>query len=235
MSDSRIADLRVFYSLLALLEAKLGGPRRLADCSGTMPWPERGVYFFMEHGENRAETGSGGRIVRVGTHALTENSRSNLWTRLSQHRGQAKHGGGNHRGSVFRQIVGSALIERDTHSAPAWGQGSNASSDIKTSEAFLEREVSKIIGAMPFLWLAINDKPSAGSQRGTIERNAIALLSNFNKPPLDKPSVAWLGHSSNRDRHRKSGLWNSRNVDEKYDPTFLALLMRLVTEMDDSR
>jgi hypothetical protein len=32
---------------------------------------------------------------------------------------------------------------------------------------------------MPFLWLAIDDEPSAHGLRGHIERNAIALLSNF--------------------------------------------------------
>ena len=33
-----------------------------------MYWPQRGVYFFMEDGEERSDSGSGLRIVRVGTH-----------------------------------------------------------------------------------------------------------------------------------------------------------------------
>jgi hypothetical protein len=59
-----------FYRLLAVLERQVGGARLLAECSGRLTWPERGVYFFMEAGEVRTDTGAGPRIVRVGTHAL---------------------------------------------------------------------------------------------------------------------------------------------------------------------
>jgi hypothetical protein len=65
------------------------------------------------------------------------------------------------------------------------------------------------------------------SLRGYIERNAIALLSNYNKRPLDPPSNAWLGHRCNRERVRNSGLWNSNHVDETYDPAFLDKLDEL--------
>jgi hypothetical protein len=63
-----------------------------------MVWPKRGVYFFFETGESRSDSGSGPRVVRVGTHALREGSRAKLWTRLSQHQGTITTGGGNHRG-----------------------------------------------------------------------------------------------------------------------------------------
>ena len=36
------------------LEAEIGGARRLADCSGRMRCPPRGVYFFREKGEIRS-------------------------------------------------------------------------------------------------------------------------------------------------------------------------------------
>jgi hypothetical protein len=81
--------------------------------------------------------------------------------------------------------------------------------------------VSEIIGNMRFLWLAIEDERGPNSQRGYVERNAIALLSNYGKPALDPPSKAWLGHYSDRERVRKSGLWNQNHVDEAYDLTFL--------------
>ena len=74
-----------------------------------MDWPRRGVYFFFEPGESRSLSGTGSRIVRLGTHALANGSRSTLWQRLSQHRGNAKGDGGNHRGSIFRLLVGVAL------------------------------------------------------------------------------------------------------------------------------
>ena len=81
---------------------------------------------------------------------------------------------------------------------------------------------------MPFLWLDIDDPPSRDSLRGRIERNAIALLSNLNKPALDAPSPGWRGHHSDRPKVRQSGLWNNNHVDEGYDPSFLRDLEDLV-------
>jgi hypothetical protein len=235
MAEPRIADLGSFYSILDRLEQRLGGAKTLGDCSGRFPWPQRGVYFFFEGGENRNDSGIGPRVVRVGTHALTSSSRTNLWTRLSQHRGQAGSGGGNHRGSIFRLIVGAALISRDQHACVSWGKDSSAAREIREQEIELERAVSAVIRAMPFLWLAIGDEPGAGSLRGYIERNAIALLSNFDRTPADTPSFGWLGHHSNRERVRKSGLWNSNHVDESYDPAFLKELERLADGMEAAR
>ena len=231
----RIADLQRFYSILASLGEKDRGARTLANCSGHMRWPKRGVYFFMETGERRSDTGSGPRIVRVGTHALKAGARTTIWTRLSQHRGPQKTGGGNHRGSIFRLIVGSAIIAQQSYEYPTWGKGNTVSAKIRAGEQNLEREVSQIIGAMPFLWLAIEDEPGPQSLRGEIERNAIALLSNFDKEPLDPPSTRWLGHYCDRERVQRSGLWNSNHVDERYNPAFLATLERLVIEMEPVR
>jgi hypothetical protein len=44
--------------------------------------------------------------------------------------------------------------------------------------AALELDVSTYIGAMPFLWIDVDDEPSPRSLRAYIERNSIALLSN---------------------------------------------------------
>src|SRR4029078_990338 len=99
MASQRRPHLTSFYSILDALEYRLGGARRLAECTGRMSWPRRGVYFFREPGEYRSDTGEAPRIVRVGTHALRAGSATKLWTRLSQHMGQPSTGGGNHRGS----------------------------------------------------------------------------------------------------------------------------------------
>ncbi len=199
-----------------------------------MDWPKRGIYFFQEPGESRTDTGDGRRIVRIGTHALKAGSGTKLFTRLSQHNGQARSGGGNHRGSIFRLIVGTALIEKDGHDYPSWGQGSSAPREVREGELPLERAVSSVVGGMPFLWLAIEDEPGPASLRGYIERNSIALLSNYSKEPLDPPSCTWLGNFCNRDRVRASGLWNSNHVDQAYEPTFLDTLARLIDRMEGS-
>lgn len=235
MANARTADVASFYSILVRLEPKLGGAKTLGNCSGRIPWPRRGVYFFFEGGEDRHDSGSGPRVVRVGTHAITSSSRTRLWTRLSQHRGQTGSGGGNHRGSIFRLIVGTALISREQHAIVSWGKGSSAAREIREQELDLERAVSAVIRAMPFLWLTIDDEPGAGSLRGYIERNAIALLSNFERASVDAPSLGWLGHHCNRERVRKSGLWNSNHVDESYDLAFLKELERLTDAMEAVR
>src|SRR5579859_6253932 len=109
MQPDRRTDLVRFYHLLASLEVYVGGKRRLAECDGHMAWPRRGVYFFFEAGECRTDSGDGPRVVRVGTHALAAGAQAKLWTRLAQHRGIKGSGGGNHRGSIFRLLVGTAI------------------------------------------------------------------------------------------------------------------------------
>lgn len=186
----------------------------------------------MEAGENRADSGDGSRIVRVGTHALKTGSKTKLWTRLKQHKGVTRTGGGNHRGSIFRKIVGAALIARDNLDYPSWGKGDTAPREVRKSELCLERTVSTRIGDMPFLWLAIEDEPGPESLRGYIERNAIALLSNYGEHPVDPPSSSWLGKHCDREKVRNSGLWNSNHVDNDYDPAFLDVLARLIDKME---
>src|SRR6478672_11130483 len=97
MNDARLNDLKRFYKAVDDLSAAVGGPRMLAECSARLGWPTRGVYLIMEEGELRSHTGRGPRIVRVGTHALKPGSKTTLWKRLSQHRGRARSGSGNHR------------------------------------------------------------------------------------------------------------------------------------------
>ena len=231
MNDRRTQYLTEFYQLLTQLERKLGGTRRLSECSGGMSWPQRGVYFFRETGEVRTDTGDGPRIVRVGTHALKAGARATLWGRLKQHKGTDKPVGGTHRSSVFRQVVGAALIAKYGNSYPNWGQGNSAPKGVTESERPLERDVSEVIGAMPFLLLTVDDEPGPDSWRGYIERNAIALLSNYGRESIDPPSAGWLGYCSDRERVRQSGLWNNNHVDAPCDPAFLETLQRFIELM----
>ncbi len=127
MGSNRLQDLERFYFALDRLRLHLGGDRLLATSDAGMPFPRRGVYFFFERGEERRESSSGLRVVRVGTHALKDRSRTTLRQRLSQHRGIRKTGGGNHRGSVFRKHVGAAVLNRSPDlNCPTWGLGSRS-------------------------------------------------------------------------------------------------------------
>jgi len=218
----RRADLNCFYEILGDLRERLGGCRCLSACTGKSGWPERGVYFFFEDGEVR-EDGITPRVVRVGTHAVSENSNTKLWTRLRSHRGN-RNGGGNHRGSIFRSRVGEALLQRaqfPDNIRQSWSQGMNAPKDIRIAETPLELAVSEYICQMPFLWVAIDDAPSSKSMRAQLETNCIALLSNIGKQPIDPPSSNWLGNCSPEHTIRDSGLWNTRHVDDQYAPDFL--------------
>ena len=177
---------------------------RKSEEGAHVPWPPRGVYFFFEEGEQRTELGQGPRVVRVGTHALNYKSGTTLWRRLSQHRGVAATGGGNHRGSIFRLIVGTALTGRDSSLAvPTWGN--TADRPTRAGEVEHEQRASVVIGSMPFLWLSVDDAPAPDSLRGLVERNAIALLSNHQRPALDAASPNWLGRFCDRERVQHLG------------------------------
>src|SRR5690606_21373669 len=96
---SRLEALVRLYALLDRLESKLGAKRALDRLGPARGWPDRGVYFFFDPGEFRTDSGTGPRLVRVGTHALSDGAKSTLHQRLRQHGGQSS-GGGNHRGSI---------------------------------------------------------------------------------------------------------------------------------------
>ncbi|CDK38640.1 hypothetical protein [Halorubrum sp. AJ67] len=230
---SRRSDLDDLYDLLDCLEANVGGKRRLRDCTGYMNWPERGVYFFFTE-ETRDSTGQL-RLTRVGTHAVSSGSGTSLWNRLRTHRGANRgsyEGGGNHRGSVFRKHVGRAMIERDgLHDEyPHWGEGSSADRERRLAELDHEHRVSEYIRDLPFLWVAVDDEPGPQSDRAYIERNAIALASNYRKETIDPQSDSWLGRNSPHEKITDSGLWNVYHVEEACDPAFLDRLAGAVSE-----
>lgn len=225
----RNSDLNTFYKLLTELEALSGGKRLLVECRGKMTWPKRGVYFFFEPGETRAIDSTIHRVVRVGTHAVAATSRTTVWTRLRQHRGNAKSVGGNHRGSIFRGLAGEAMMERGlVPRVKTWRQDKSASKEIRLLERDLEEKVSEYLGNMTLLVLPVLDPPGRDSQRCFIEQNSIAMLSNFLTQTPDQPSPNWLGSSSVHPRVSRSGLWNRDYVDKEPHPEFLKILETLV-------
>lgn len=216
----RLSDLKRFYQILELLGGASG-----ARCLSTIKraeLPTHGVYFFFEPGEYRTDSGSGMRVVRVGTHAIIESSKTKLWTRLSQHRGSSETGLGNHRGSIFRLLVGEAIQRRDSTAISSWGVGSTANAVVRAAEVEAEKNVSEYIGQMRVLAVSVPDR----IERSIVEMSSIALLSNYGKMLVDQPSTTWLGAFSGRERVRDSGLWNSRDVDATFNETALTILER---------
>jgi hypothetical protein len=140
-------------------------------------------------------------------------------------------GGGNHRGSIFRLHVGTALLESGEWSNEcicSWGVGITANESIRKAEYPLEIEVSRRIGWMPFLWLPVDDEPGPGSDRGVIESGAISLLSNLNREVIDPPSRYWLGLTADRQSVRESGLWNVDHTQSEPDEGFLDIFEGLL-------
>ena len=230
--DIRRDALDQLYSQLAALEKSVGGKRVLAQCDGRMDWPRRGVYFFFEDGELR-EDGVTPRVVRVGTHALHP-SKSTLWGRLAAHRGTVggcRPGGGNHRGSIFRLHVGTALLKEGKWSdvvRGTWDVGSSARGRVLVDEYPLELEVSQHIRSMPFLWVGVDREPDGFLDRGVIEAGAISLLSNVDREPVDAASGQWLGHRAESPFIGRSGLWNIDHVRDQPSGEFLEVFSRYV-------
>lgn len=222
VGDAMLDDL---YDLIRQMAERYGA-RPLGTCSASMRWPERGVYFFLDPSERRAKVASQYRIVRVGTHALNPGSRSTLWKRLRQHRGQAS-GMGNHRGSVFRHHVGLALLAREGVQHPTWGVRPAASRDVVEAEREMEERVSAYLARLLVTHVPVLDEPGPASLRGYVERNAIALLSSLG-PEVDAASAEWLGHFAKSEGIRRSGLWNVRHVGDGVEETFLGRLGELV-------
>ncbi len=183
----------------------------LKECHWNLGWPERGVYFFFEEGETRSRSLDDLRVVRVGTHAVTAKSKSRLWHRLYEH----KQDGGR---SVFRDHVNRALRTRANTRGPK-------------AEHNHTRCTSGYISRMPFLWLNV-DGDGSHKSRTWLERNSIALLSNWRHNQGDQPSDRWLGMHSGKPEIKRSGLWNVQHVKSKYESSFLHRLADYVGQTD---
>lgn len=206
----RTNEINTFYNLLQEIENKF--PRRplgeLFELKKNIP--NQGVYFFFDQNENR-ENSNDLRVVRVGTHAAQANSKATIKQRLSQHKGP-ENLFGRHRASVFRELVGYALIYKDNLQQNKWGIRKDKS--MLNSEKDLEKNVSLYLRDLSFTILEIEGEASKDNDRAYIERNSIALLSNYNRLLIIDPSSAnWLGRLTQKDKIINSGLWNSNYVD----------------------
>jgi hypothetical protein len=208
------------YKIISRL-VKKPGLRRLKDViDGEMP--DSGVYLFFDARERRLKDIDQLRIVRVGTHGVASGSKASLRDRMRTHFGTVA-GEGNHRSSVFRLHIGRSLINAKL-AAPieSWGTLADDKGSLQAERA-LEQAVSRYLGELLVLFIAVPGESQKNNDRAYLEQNLIALLSNSRKP-LDPPSCDWLGLHSVKREIRKSGLWNVNHVDQRFDPTYLEVL-----------
>ncbi|MEA1015388.1 DUF6884 domain-containing protein [Sphingosinicella sp. LY1275] len=210
------SDMARFNQYAKRLWNAQNGGRQIAETSGRMEWPQRGVYLVLDAGGAATRSGMP-RITRVGTHAVSIGSRTSLWDRLSTHRGTLA-GGGSHRSSIFRLHVGRAWMQYAPSALwPAsWSEGQSAPRDVREGEIPLEAQVSRLIGAMRILWLDVDDEPGAASERAYIERNLIGLLSRAGLL-WGAEWHGWLGRHAADWRIATSGLWNLNHIYSKPD------------------
>jgi len=215
------------HNTLPTLAVRLGRAEFFKNC-------RRGIYVFLDRIDAIGSREQSWRVVRIGTHSVkTGGSKSTLWGRLRQHKGSLRDGGGNHRGSIFRLLVGDALIEKEglRDRFPHWGIKGSATQEIQQSELPLEQKVSSYIRQLPFLVIKVDPATDGPEHRAYLERNLIALLSSAR----NDRGTDWLGNYSTRTAVRESGLWNNNHVGEEYDPAFLDLLEYYVQDMRNGR
>ena len=217
-------DLSRFYEIIEELKKRQGGMLSFEAAERRQLQKVKGIYFIFEAGEWRGGGEAHPRVVRVGTHGVTTGTKSTLWSRLSQHRGSTS-GGGNHRTSIFRRHVGTALQRSGVNPlVPGWEIRKTAPAAQQEIERAIEARVSQLIRAMHFLWLPLDDDedPETGpGTRGYMERNAIALLASASARQADPSSASWLGRHAESIKISSSGLWNVRHVGEPADAEFL--------------
>ena len=237
----RIEDLGRMYKLLDELATCTHSRQKLSTCLKDNVQSEPGVYFFYDNNEQRSDSGDGARIVRVGQ-SLT------LCSRILQHKGN-KSGGGDHNISVFRLLVGTALLAKNKQRCDDWDikgprpKGTLIDKSIDKSQ--VEQCVTKALENMRVLCLPIEDE----AERNFIEHNTTALLSNYCRCPtdcqcstdcqcltncgcpIDPPSNGWLGYHCTRKKVRRSGLWSQKDVEDIHNPRFLDTLEGLILNL----
>lgn len=228
----RIKDLKKLYQHISLARQK-GFTFKFSELP-SKKLAKRGVYVFLDPRElNFLKDGP--RIVRIGTHAVSSESKSTLRNRLRSHLGQAD-GGGNHRGSIFRLHVGRALLDSGDLNfySETWGAGQHAIAEIREAEVELEQRVSTYLSELEIFLIPISDEPSKDSLRAHVETQLIALCSeDFHT--IDQSESTWLGRHSPMSTITKSGLWNLRDVAKEYKPDGLGSVTHLISMLENHK
>lgn len=164
---------------------------------------QNGLYFFYEDGERNGHNLCEHRIVRVGNHPRVQ---SRLIGRLWDHYSGRKNG------SVFRRLLGGALIRRNNPLSPCLtpvpGKGHWELQDAKPCPDCqpVEQRVSEYLRRnCQFRCVEISNQ----QQRNQLEKLLIATIAQC---PKCTASKNWLGWSAYSEEVRKVGLWNRHHI-----------------------
>ena len=182
--------------------------------------PKNGIYILFEKKE---QAHGGDRIVRIGTHT----GGGQLPSRLKQHFITP-----NKDRSIFRKNIGRAILTRDKDLfladweidlTPAAVRALYSSRIDSAKQAVVEKEVSEYIqNNFSFAVIRIDSK----EERLRLESRIISTVSLC---AACRPSAAWLGNFSPKDKIRESGLWIVNELyKEPLDSEDLTILKRAV-------
>lgn len=226
LNSPRTKMLKATYAILDRLRDS-PAYRPFEMCKGSDDWPNAGVYVYYDPAQKRVLEPPHPKIVRIGTHGVSDGSISTLWQRLKAHKGDL-NGLGNHRTSIFRLHIGTALIAANRLQCPSWGSTARPSPDELEAEKEIERAVSEYIGRLHISVLPIIDEASKRSDRAYVEQNLIAIMSGL-PCPIECASESWLGYRCENPAVVRSSLWNVNHTEENFDPGFLPFLESFVT------
>ena len=162
-----------------------------------------GLYFFYERSE-RSGHGPRGRIVRVGNHPRSDGT---LARRIRQHYAGRKNG------SVFRKLLGGAVMRARggdqpcLRPAPGRGHWELQNADVCERCAPVEAEVSDLlVRSFVFRCVAILER----EERNQLEESMIGTLALCQ---ACVPSKNWFGRRAYPEAVRRTGLWNVQFTD----------------------
>jgi len=162
--------------------------------------PLDGVYAFFERGEKcRINGRKVKRIVRVGINEQDGNFRK----RIRQHYGNVNSLMGHTTGSVFRNLVGGALLRKAKDRRwKRWVDKIGSFPDVeKKVSAQLRRNFT-------FVCFRLNTQTG----RHRVEKGLIGLLACCSP---HAPSKRWLGYHAADERVQESCLWNRNYTKPK--------------------
>lgn len=231
---TRIDTAKSLYETMALAAAR-GNRLPLGEYLASKSLPARGLYIFSDASEPSEIAPGQPRIVRIGTHAVSEGSSSSLRGRLRTHLGTGS-GGGSHRSSIFRLHVGNSFLQSiPREDAPHWGKGMAASKVIRLEEEWLERQVSGYMKNLLVTVIPISDEPSRKSFRSLLEAALIGLFTE-DKLTIEAPSSDWIGRKSVKGDIRDTGLWNLQHSGRITDISAIRLgLQKLAYYVPEQR